>query len=123
MCRCKNEIAWFDVTQCKNYLSQLEEKWYLTHGGLTNKKLNRLGFKQFFRTRELDEDGLPRYIDDDLVYISYDATVENLHDLRTRFKQIQAYTTDVRERWRRLREQVRDAKNNVMIQSRARQRV
>lgn len=122
MFRNKNEIAWFDVAQCNNYLHSLEEKWFLTRSGLTNKKLNRLGFKQFFRVRELDEDGIPRAIDEDLLYIAYDAVVENLYDLKTRYKQLQAYTTDVRMRWKCLREQVRDGKNNVMIQSRARQR-
>jgi hypothetical protein len=123
MLRNKNEIAWFDVTQCNNYLSALEDKWYLSRSGITHKKLNRLGFKQFFRVRELDEDGIPCIIDEELLNIAYDVTVENLYDLKTRFKQIQAYTTDIQVRWRRLREQVRDAKNNVLIQSRARLRV
>jgi len=98
-------FEWHDVKDCGREIRHLERTWL---GG----RVTILGYKQFGKDRfDLTT---PPNIHKATLMITYREFVDQMHALRTRMKQLGCFI-EYEDRWRRVREQIRDAKDLLMI--------
>lgn len=99
-------FEWYNVKDCKKELRYLEKKWL----GVT--KVTILGYRQFEKDRY--DLGTPPEIHKATLRIKYRELVDEMYDLKTRMKQLGCYL-EHQDTWSRIRDQMRDAKDLLMI--------
>lgn len=98
-------FAWYDDNDCDKEIRRLEKKWF-------KGKVTTLGYKQFGKDRF--DVMTPAHIQRGTLEIVYREQVGELYALRTRMKQLGCYL-EYEDRWRTIRQQMRDARDLLMI--------